>query len=944
MDYHPSQSPQNGQAPSARISSRAQSTEPSNREQYLMTTQVDWTDPLPSQSSQYAPSPRNYSRASSGEPFSPSQFPQHGPSPVNSLHTPNLMPSGEFQFQSKPLPALPPTNHTQYSPQYFPAMPQPLLMADYNPWIPSSSLQPGSRSEYSSQSVYGTPQEYSSPNVGTPNLYSPAQTPQGHPQDVEMLEDHAHRQTQMPGGYEPMSSTQHDQQWAGDQRSSYQQMDGGIHYAHGYGAQPTPGPSTTNYQQTSWGNQESSRGTTTISGRTAPGPSTTNYQQASGENQNVDTYNVQPSQHDYHQMPQASQSLEPGDEYRRKVPSRTSTRDSTPSIAAHRGHQQTNGGVPYVAQPTPGPSNTTNRVLPRLDLLNVGEFQEIPSKIRVVEHPDIGAYRGVEHELIRERRGRRDANLQLKATANQTLLNTLEREANERTRKAEKARESQQERTQRAEAAAEKEKREKEKLQMEYETSLATLSQRFAVQGTPLPPQQQPEFPNAPPALKPRYIPETTRRSRQLDTINRNVGGKLPHIRLVHGENEGNEGSSSSESEGEGVSRKGKGPRGKGLRLREILDSDKQALKGLVEEVVKGMNVTKIGKPRSRRRVGRAAILKQAKQTQQSQLTTEDDLNCKMVVREIFRISTRLNRAEDFKDYEPATEDQAAHCGDQDGEMPLPGVSPFYFGKGWKTSMWNDMLLRGLVADLRRKQTEDPHRLGIPDVSTSYLIALFLNCLDEGRCAWRKHKPRFGESEEMAQARAKESERSMRKAKTSRARKETKWKKRTATAKKMVLLCANEPNNVEIWQWVRRLLELLGTLGMSSEDAIPQKYRFGANFVMQTTHVIQICPWRAKKVAEILDNVDTAADEISLKTGTAARPRIRSNGESNTPAPHGLPETLYDEQWMADGLEIDPDFKNDLHVSEEAFQIMEIVARDLEIDEEDMEEEDDTEE
>jgi hypothetical protein len=85
-----------------------------------------------------------------------------------------------------------------------------------------------------------------------------------------------------------------------------------------------------------------------------------------------------PTQHDPNQM---SLSMEDGEGYRRKVPSRTSVRN---------GDNQT-GGVPYVAQPTPvvaqptpGPS-TTERP-PRIDFQN---------KVRVVGNQNTEAYRGV---------------------------------------------------------------------------------------------------------------------------------------------------------------------------------------------------------------------------------------------------------------------------------------------------------------------------------------------------------------------------------------------------------------------------------------------------------------------------------------------------------------------------------------------------------------------
>ncbi|KAJ6535582.1 hypothetical protein B0H19DRAFT_1271323 [Mycena capillaripes] len=718
----------------------------------------------------------------------------------------------------------------------------------------------------------------------------------------------------MPGGYPPMSGstspTQHDQ-WSG-----FQPMTAETQNTYPHGAQPTPGPSTTNYQHTSCGNPHA-------------------YPPYGA--QDVPRSSISPTQQNHNQMshwPNDQSMQTDEEEYRHKAPSRTSicngviSRTSTrpPSesqhqsprfIPTHSGYQQTNGRDPYVAQEVPG-----SRALPRVD------FSQ--NKVRAVEHPDMEYTRG-------ERRARRDAE-----TAAQRRLQELEDQQRKQVRQYQEmnARVAEADRVaSEAVRARQAQELEAKKQKAEYDAALATITQRWAVHGPPLPPNQHQEFPNAPLAFQPRYIPQSTRESRQLDTITRNVGGNLPQLNLRYvqqgssrdaaqqnkSRGEGSsESSDESESEDQGVSREGNRS-----RLRETLGSDKDALKVLLKELLKEMDVTGVAKSKSKRKVGRIRGLEQAKKSQQSNMTKEDDLRCKALVREVFRLSTRLNRALDFVDYRPATDAQAALCGHPNGEKPLPGVSPLYFGKGFKTTMWNDVLIRGMVGDLLRKRAEDPNHLGIPNVTTDYLIGLFLNCIKEARFNWARHQPRLGESQEMAEARALEFESACRKTKASRSRKESKWEKRRKTAKRMTLLCAGNPAAVKVWKWVKKLLELLGALGMSSEDAKPRKFRIGNQQVQQITHIISICPWRPDEITKVLDLVDSAADGISLKNGTTARPRLRGEAISNTPPPQGLPETLYDEEWMEEGLAMDPDFKEDLMVSEEAFEIMEVVAQDL---------------
>ena len=290
-------------------------------------------DPTPSSelSNQVQYSPTDYDGALSSQPL------QHG------------YPTPSGQYQSRPLPP-PPAAQDSYP---APAAPQPHLpiarsTQQYFPNHPGyylaptalQFLQPASHSEYS-QSVYGTPQEHPSTSV----YGSPAQTP-GDQQmlDSEWLGNH----TQMPGGYPPMSGsttlTQHDQ-WSG-----FQPMTAETQNTYPRGVQPTPGPSTTAYPPY------------------VPRPSIT------------------PTQQNHNQMSHwpNDQSMQTDDEdYRRKVPSRTSIRSGahdqgTPSIPTHSGYQQ---GSP----------------LPRVDLSQVRVVQS--SKVRAVEHPDVEYTREVSRFL-----------------------------------------------------------------------------------------------------------------------------------------------------------------------------------------------------------------------------------------------------------------------------------------------------------------------------------------------------------------------------------------------------------------------------------------------------------------------------------------------------------------------------------------------------------------
>ena len=95
-----------------------------------------------------------------------------------------------------------------------------------------------------------------------------------------------------------------------------------------------------------------------------------------------------------------------------------------------------------------------------------------------------------------------------------------------------------------------------------------------------------------------------------------------------------------------------------------------------------------------------------------------------------------------------------------------------------------------------------------------------------------------------------------------------------------------------IWEWLERLLLKLTPNGMSSEDTevgIDKKYR------------VKILVWR-RSMEEYLDLID---QQRLIESGFSAagstlirRLRYGKTTESNRAAPTGLPETLYDPEWL----------------------------------------------
>ena len=97
-----------------------------------------------------------------------------------------------------------------------------------------------------------------------------------------------------------------------------------------------------------------------------------------------------------------------------------------------------------------------------------------------------------------------------------------------------------------------------------------------------------------------------------------------------------NRDSSDSESDDEEVSRKGKGKekqgsrKGKEKKGSRLLGSDQRALAGLVREIMREMNVAKVTRSKTKRKVCRFTALDRAKKIQQAKMTKNDDLAYKV--------------------------------------------------------------------------------------------------------------------------------------------------------------------------------------------------------------------------------------------------------------------------------------------------------------------------
>ena len=101
-------------------------------------------------------------------------------------------------------------------------------------------------------------------------------------------------------------------------------------------------------------------------------------------------------------------------------------------------------------------------------------------------------------------------------------------------------------------------------------------------------------------------------------------------------------------------------------------------------------------------------------------------------------------------------------------------------------------------------------------------------------------------------------------------------------------------DDLQIWQWLEKLLQWLTVDGMSSEDTdvgIDRKYH------------VKILLWR-REMDEYLNLIDNQWHHDAGYSQAGSKPIRRLRHLHTLPLtrnpPKGLPETLYDQRWLAD--------------------------------------------
>jgi hypothetical protein len=104
--------------------------------------------------------------------------------------------------------------------------------------------------------------------------------------------------------------------------------------------------------------------------------------------------------------------------------------------------------------------------------------------------------------------------------------------------------------------------------------------------------------------------------------------------------------------------------------------------------------------------------------------------------------------------------------------------------------------------------------------------------------------------------------------------------------------------DVALWEWLKDVIERLGMDGMSSDESDTETNVHG---IEVPVYRVKILAWR-RSMEEELAVIDQSRKYATMNWVRGSRPgerrRHHDNAESGRPAVKGLPESLYDAEWL----------------------------------------------
>ncbi|KAK7040050.1 hypothetical protein R3P38DRAFT_2515052 [Favolaschia claudopus] len=298
----------------------------------------------------------------------------------------------------------------------------------------------------------------------------------------------------------------------------------------------------------------------------------------------------------------------------------------------------------------------------------------------------------------------------------------------------------------------------------------------------------------------------------------------------------------------------------------------------------------------------------------------------------MFRVYTNIHTAKEFKNYLPVELTQAEIKEIDSGRLKPKDGDRFYFGPRYLSSNWNHHIILHLVARTQTARLNDPKRWSAPEVPTTWLIGRYRDLLSPRQEQWKLYQPRGLETKADAELRAMGllTQRQAQGVQNSRKNTKLGWRVRTCTRKAELELRLGHDDAAKVWRFFLKVLGYLDIQGMSSEDDASRPVKIGGKTVSVTVRIIRRCMWRADPVLEYMQYIDEEmlADPEEKKYHRTPRIRLEDQPESRKPA-HGLPLSLYDEQWLEDERAFDPNVEQRLEMSTDTLELLKILSSQL---------------
>ncbi|KAF8143950.1 hypothetical protein K438DRAFT_1993382 [Mycena galopus ATCC 62051] len=446
-------------------------------------------------------------------------------------------------------------------------------------------------------------------------------------------------------------------------------------------------------------------------------------------------------------------------------------------------------------------------------------------------------------------------------------------------------------RKQEQEAEAEKRKKELEegavKNKADLEARMAAFAARQTIYGPPRPNIDR-NFPIQPPELVPKVVSDGVRKQRNLQATRTPASS-------------GSTSATSQTNPSQSLPIDWNDP-----RLEEKLAPIVQKL--FQQHGIKDMTVTRTVRRKKENKYTTA------KKNTTEQLTKEQIERWQALAREFLVVTTGCNQAKDYRDYEPATDDQKEQC--DEGNLIPEANSKLYFGSA-----------------LQERQNADHHHWGVPKVQGNYIVSLFRTTITGYQAEWKRAQPLPGETLGDACARLTTWDERRLDQVSWKKRKATKYKSREAIIEKMIHIEIEierkqaflgisgsnflgtsgsnngdgdntQPTNLVAWRFLQQLLGHLQKDGMSSEEVSEHEMVVGVERALVQVHKVLVSPWRNEKIRKYMEWVDEAGANLKLKS-TAHRTRRRLAGG----------EKIFDD-----------DIEATLEISSEEFKVLEIAS------------------